>query len=102
MLEIRPNCEHCGKNLLPSSTEAMICSYECTFCKNCVDNYLKNICPNCGGGFCSRPIRPEKEYRQGVSLHHQPASNKKVLSPINQTIQLELIHLLSGIAPEDR
>lgn len=57
MLEIRPICENCGKNLPNDSKEAMICSYECTFCIDCVKNILLNICPNCGGGFEKRPIR---------------------------------------------
>lgn len=58
MLELRPICEHCSKALPNESKEAMICSFECTFCKDCVDTFLNNICPNCGGGFERRPIRP--------------------------------------------
>lgn len=57
MLELRPNCENCGKHLPHDSKEAMICSYECTFCKTCVDEILNDICPNCGGGFEKRPTR---------------------------------------------
>src|SRR5215471_21636566 len=53
MLELRPTCEHCNKPLPPHSTEAMICSFECTFCKSCVENILNNVCPNCGGGFAT-------------------------------------------------
>jgi uncharacterized protein len=56
MLEIRPTCEHCNKSLPNDSEEAMICSYECTFCRDCVDTVLKNICPNCGGNFEKRPV----------------------------------------------
>lgn len=51
MLEIRPICENCGKDLPNESTEAMICSFECTYCKDCVAELLHNVCPNCGGGF---------------------------------------------------
>ena len=58
MLELRPNCECCDKDLPPDSEEAMICSYECTFCKNCVETRFCGICPNCGGNFVPRPIRP--------------------------------------------
>jgi uncharacterized protein len=58
MLEIRSHCENCGKKLPNESTEAMICSFECTFCNDCVENVLKNVCPNCGGGLEKRPIRP--------------------------------------------
>ncbi|HEX9174558.1 MAG TPA: DUF1272 domain-containing protein [Mycobacterium sp.] len=58
MLELRPNCECCDVDLPPASTEAMICTYECTFCRRCVDGHLMGICPNCGGNLCPRPIRP--------------------------------------------
>ena len=57
MLEIKKNCENCGKSLPNDSKEAMICSYECTFCSKCVEHILKNVCPNCGGGFEKRPQR---------------------------------------------
>ncbi|MCL4167748.1 UNVERIFIED_CONTAM: hypothetical protein GTU68_066191 [Idotea baltica] len=78
MLELRPNCECCDKDLPVDSAEAMICTYECTFCRYCVTNILENVCPNCGGGFEKRPIRPQTARREGVSLAHQPASNKRV------------------------
>jgi hypothetical protein len=78
MLEIRPNCECCDKDLLPDSTEAMICTYECTFCITCVEDVLHNVCPNCGGGCAQRPIRPKTERRSGLSLKHQPASRNRV------------------------
>lgn len=58
MLEMRPNCEHCNKDLPNTSHEAMICTFECTFCQDCVSDVLQNVCPNCGGGFQSRPTRP--------------------------------------------
>jgi hypothetical protein len=57
MLEMKSNCENCHKKLSHESDEAMICSYECTFCKDCVTNVLENICPNCGGDFQKRPTR---------------------------------------------
>jgi hypothetical protein len=60
MLELRPICENCGKNLPNESEEAMICSFECTFYKDCVDNILHNVCPNCSGGMEKRPIRPRE------------------------------------------
>ena len=58
MLEIRPNCEHCNKDLPNDSTEALICTFECTFCVDCVTDIFNLICPNCGGGLEKRPIRP--------------------------------------------
>jgi hypothetical protein len=78
MLEIRPNCECCDKDLVPESTEAMICSYECTFCNKCVEEVLENVCPNCAGGFMPRPARPKVARRAGISIEHQPASKNRV------------------------
>jgi hypothetical protein len=77
MLELRPNCEMCDKDLPPHALDARICSYECTFCAICVDVVLKNVCPNCAGGFVPRPIRPQQDRRTGVSLKHQKASTKR-------------------------
>jgi uncharacterized protein len=76
-LELRPNCENCDRDLPASSTEARICSYECTFCAECVETVLFNVCPNCGGGFVPRPIRPATEWRPGLSLAKRPASTKR-------------------------
>ncbi len=59
MLRLKPACEHCGKALPPDAPDAMICSFECTFCAACADSVLHNVCPNCGGGFEKRPIRPQ-------------------------------------------
>ena len=77
-LELRPNCECCDRDLPPASKLARICTYECTFCADCVDNVLFNVCPNCGGGFTQRPIRPVNEWRPGLSLAKRPASTKRV------------------------
>jgi hypothetical protein len=59
MLELRPSCEGCGKSLPPGATDAMICTYECTFCEVCALSVLRNVCPNCGGNFQLRPNRPK-------------------------------------------
>ena len=77
-LQLRPNCEYCDKDLPPNATEAMICSYECTFCADCVEHKLFNVCPNCGGGFTPRPIRPSQEWRVGVCAVKQTPSEKRV------------------------
>ncbi|MGX5200432.1 DUF1272 domain-containing protein [Aliikangiella sp. IMCC44632] len=77
MLELRPSCEYCDRDLPFDSAHAYICTYECTFCKDCVDNILSNVCPNCGGGFSQRPIRPTQEYRSGVSVKCQPPSAER-------------------------
>lgn len=58
MLELRPSCECCDRDLTADSADARICSFECTFCAGCVEGPLAGRCPNCGGGFASRPIRP--------------------------------------------
>ncbi len=61
MLIMKPNCEHCGKMLSIESDEAMICSYECTYCSNCAKKLFSSICPNCGGNFEKRPKRIKSE-----------------------------------------
>lgn len=76
MLELRPVCENCNKSLPPNSTEAMICSFECTFCQTCVDEILANVCPNCGGGFCKRPVRPRENLKDDNYLGKYPASSE--------------------------
>ena len=58
MLQLRPNCECCDRDLLADSTDALICSFECTFCRECADNRLNGTCPNCGGELLQRPRRP--------------------------------------------
>jgi len=85
MLEIRPSCEHCNKDLPADSPEACICSYECTFCRDCVDTVLENVCPNCGGGFSARPIRPEREWRAGLSRAIQVPASERTLKPVDRT-----------------
>jgi hypothetical protein len=77
-LQLRPNCEYCDKDLSPDALDARICSYECTFCADCVEQKLFNVCPNCGGGFVPRPIRPSKEWQPGVSVLKQPPSDKRM------------------------
>ncbi|EPE97276.1 MULTISPECIES: DUF1272 domain-containing protein [Rhizobium] len=73
MLELRPNCECCDKDLPPDSSEAMICTFECTFCADCVADVLGGVCPNCGGELVRRPVRP------AAKLAKYPASTKRVL-----------------------
>ncbi len=77
-LQLRPNCEYCDKDLPPHAIDARICSYECTFCAACAEDKLENVCPNCGGGFAPRPIRPAREWRPGVSVVKQPPSDKRM------------------------
>lgn len=102
MLLLKPNCELCDKDLPAQSTEACICSYECTFCRDCVDKVLNNVCPNCGGGFSSRPIRPSKEYRLGVSLKKQVASSERVLSKYSESEIRAFAANIAHLKPESR
>ncbi len=83
MLELRPNCECCDKDLPPESMEARICTFECTFCKSCVENILKNACPNCGGNFAIRPIRPAEK------LLKYPASTVRIVKRSGPAAQQE-------------
>ncbi len=75
MLQLRPNCECCDRDLPPASTEALICSFECTFCRGCAEGPLKGRCPNCGGELVARPRRPAGK------LEKFPASTQRVLKP---------------------
>ncbi|MGB8576701.1 MAG: DUF1272 domain-containing protein [Pseudolabrys sp.] len=76
-LELRPNCEFCDIDLPPNSLDGRICTYECTFCADCVERKLQNVCPNCGGGFMPRPIRPATKWRLGLSVTNRPPSTKR-------------------------
>ncbi len=84
MLELRPTCEHCNKSLPPDSLEALICSYECTFCVTCLETVLRvNACSNCGGGFVPRPVQPAREWQAGNFLGKDPASKTLKHRPVN-------------------
>ena len=103
-LELRPNCELCDKDLPPHSAEARICSYECTYCVDCVDNVLHNVCPTCGGNFVPRPLRPMKSWRpeEGLGLVNQPASARRVNTQFSlENIKAHVAHI-KGIPPQDR
>ena len=75
MLQLRPSCECCDKDWPPDSTEARICSFECTFCADCADGVLGGVCPNCGGEFVRRPRRP------AARLANNPPSTQRVVKP---------------------
>ncbi len=96
MLEIRPSCENCDKDLAPDATDAMICTYECTFCSDCVTDILNNVCPNCGGGFEKRPVRPKGQ------LGRNPAQETRLHKPIKPEEFKVLKKKWEGIAPEKR
>jgi len=73
MLQLRPNCECCNKDLPPETVDARICSFECTFCVSCAETTLRGRCPNCGGELVARPRRPADK------LAKFPASTDRVL-----------------------
>lgn len=102
MLELRPSCEHCTRPLPPDSGEAMICSYECTFCRRCVDEVLLNVCPNCGGGFCARPVRPRVNHKDGNYLGNDPASTQVKHRPVDVAVHQAFAARLAGIPPTQR
>ena len=77
MLQLRPNCECCNRDLPPESTEARICSFEGTFCELCTSQVLRGRCPNCGGELVSRPRRP------ATKLAKFPASADRVYKPMS-------------------
>jgi hypothetical protein len=75
VLDLRPNCECCDADLPPEATDALICTYECTWCYSCADRCLQHVCPNCGGNLQPRPIRPASR------LIQDPASLMRVHQP---------------------
>ena len=102
MLELRPNCELCDRDLPSESADARICSYECTFCAACVEDVLQNVCPNCGGGFQPRPIRPARAWRETTGLVNDPPGDRRRHTPYTRE-QLEAFSAtLRGIPPDRR
>jgi hypothetical protein len=75
MLELRPNCECCDTDLPPDSSNAMICTFECTFCRTCATTVLAGVCPNCSGNLVARPVRP------AALLNQYPAATERVVKP---------------------
>jgi hypothetical protein len=102
MLELRPACEHCNTALPPESTAARICSFECTFCEGCVAQHLFNVCPNCGGGFQPRPVRPRQNLRGGNDLAHHPAGTKPRHRPVDLDAHRAFAAAIAGTPPEQR
>lgn len=101
MLELRPNCEWCDVDLPPDSTEARICSYECTYCQRCVNGALQGVCPNCGG-FERRPVRPAEAWRPGTGLAHHPAGTARHAAKYTAEQAAELAARVGNRAPHER
>ena len=102
MLELRPTCEHCGKSLPPAASDARICSYECTFCATCVDDVLHDVCPNCGGGFVPRPIRPSRDWKDGNFLGKDPAGTRVRYRPVDRVVHDRFSEAIRRIPPQER
>jgi hypothetical protein len=102
MLELRPTCENCNKTLPANTTDAWICSYECTFCTTCVETVLGNVCPNCGGGFVPRPIRPANNWKGDNFLGKDPAGTKVRHRPVDRDAHARFAATLKNIPPRDR
>jgi hypothetical protein len=102
MLELRPTCENCNKPLPPDATDARICTYECTFCAYCVEAVLENVCPNCGGGFVPRPIRPLRNWRGDNYLGKDPASTTVRHRPVISEEHSRFSARIKSIPPENR
>jgi hypothetical protein len=101
MLELRPTCENCNTALPPDSLEARICSFECTFCARCAGE-LGNVCPNCGGGFTPRPIRPVQNWKGENYLGKYPASAKPKHRPVDAAAHARFAAALKSVPPEKR
>ena len=102
MLKLRPTCEHCHTALPPESLDARICSYECTFCANCVERVLGNVCPNCGDGFVPRPIRPSRNWKGDNFLGKDPASTTVKHRPVDAATHEIFSAAVRTIPPEKR
>jgi hypothetical protein len=102
MLELRPTCENCNKALPPNSAEACICSYECTFCTTCVQTVLANVCPNCGGGFVPRPVRPATNWKGDNFLGKNPASTTPKHRPVDAAAHARFAAKIKDIPPRER
>ncbi len=102
MLELRPICENCAVPLRPDSTDAMICSFECTFCAACVESVLQNVCPNCGGGFSQRPVRPARNWRGGNFLDVYPATGERRHRRVDEDGHARFAEAIRDIPPGER
>lgn len=101
-LALRPTCEHCNKALPPEAAEARICSFECTFCADCVEHVIGNVCPNCGGGFVPRPVRPKRNWRNGNYLGAIPARTLRKHKPVDPAVHAAFSAEIRQLPPEKR
>jgi len=102
MLELRPSCENCNKPLPPDASDARICSYECTFCATCVEEVLHDVCPNCGGGFAPRLVRPAHNWKGDNYLGNDPAGTRVKHRPVDRVEHDRFARAIRTIPPHLR
>lgn len=56
---MKDSCQQCGTTL-GWQDEALICSYECTWCPDCA-TANDSLCRNCGGDLQMRPRRADPD-----------------------------------------
>jgi uncharacterized protein len=103
-LELRPNCELCDKDLPPHSDTARICTYECTFCADCAEKVLHNVCINCGGNLTPRPFRPVQSWRpeENLGLLNHPASTTRVHTSFSREDIAAFVAQIRTLLPQER
>lgn len=101
-LELRPTGEHCNKALPPAAPDARLCSFECTFCEACATEIFKDVCPNCGGNFTPRPIRPAQNWKGGNDLRRHPARTDPIDRPADLEAHRALLERVAHVPPELR
>jgi len=102
VLELRPTCENCNVALPPPAPDARVCSFECTFCARCVEEVLGNVCPNCGGGFVPRPVRPATNWRGNNDTAHYPPSTTVRHRPVDAVAHARFAAPIRRVPPERR
>ena len=102
MLILLPNCECCDRDLPPESDQARICTYECTFCADCAEGRFGGICPNCGGNFVPRPIRPSRNWKGDNYLGKYPPSDRVKHRPVDATAHAAMVAAIGALPPDER
>lgn len=80
----------------------MICPFESMFCHTGVESVLGNVCPNCGGGFCNRPIRSKTNWNGDNSLGARPSETKVTHRPVNPAAHAIFAAPIRKLPPEKR
>jgi len=67
-----------------------------------VETVLDNVCPNCGGGFVARPVRPARNWKSDNFLGKNPASTKVMHRPVDTETHAQFAAALKSVPPRDR